>query len=99
MRRLGESGIVGEFAHQTRTLAVFRVSDWFSGSRHHPQLQVVAKPRRSGGTGRRAGLKIRWAQALEGSSPSSGIHLRDRASWLDPVSVPILCPLFPQGGL
>src|SRR5215211_4087005 len=32
----------------------------------------VAVPRRSGGIGRRAGLKIRWVQARVGSSPTSG---------------------------
>ena len=30
---------------------------------------------RSGGTGRRAGLKIRWEQSLGGSSPPSGITI------------------------
>src|SRR3970040_1171371 len=31
--------------------------------------------RRSGGTGRRAGLKIPWPQGREGSTPSSGTSL------------------------
>ena len=31
-------------------------------------------PRRDGGTGRRAGLKIPWASAREGSTPSPGTH-------------------------
>jgi hypothetical protein len=34
---------------------------------------VLLPPRRSDGTGRRAGLKIRCPQGREGSSPSSGI--------------------------
>ncbi len=43
LRTPGESGIVGEFAHQTRTLAVFEVSGRFSGTRQHPMQQVVTK--------------------------------------------------------
>jgi hypothetical protein len=35
------------------------------------------RTRRSGGTGRRAGLKIRWPQGRVGSTPSSGTNFKD----------------------
>ena len=38
-----------------------------------PDGVAWCRSRRSGGTGRRAGLKIRWEQSLGGSSPPSGI--------------------------
>ena len=45
---------------------------------------------RSGGTGRRAGLKIRWPQGRVGSTPSSGTNLpskplRDRMLSAEPT--------------
>jgi hypothetical protein len=39
--------------------------------------------RRSGGTGRRAGLKIRWPSGREGSTPSFGIAAQKLSSALD----------------
>src|SRR5438876_6467577 len=38
-----------------------------------PDPATVAWPSRSGGTGRRAGLKIRWGKPRVGSSPTFGI--------------------------
>ena len=46
-------------------------------------------PRRDGGTGRRAGLKIPWASAREGSTPSPGTSddatLDDEVAAVEPV--------------
>ena len=38
-------------------------------------MHYIGNLRRSGGTGRRAGLKIPWPQGREGSTPSSGTRL------------------------
>src|SRR4030042_1962300 len=38
-------------------------------------MHRIGNLRRSGGTGRRAGLKIPWPQGREGSTPSSGTSL------------------------
>ena len=53
----------------------------------------VRSTRRSGGTGRRAGLKIRWAQALVGSNPTSGILSSPARSLLFRPCGPALAPL------
>src|SRR3990172_4858264 len=39
------------------------------------KMHCIGNLRRSGGTGRRAGLKIPWPQGREGSTPSSGTSL------------------------
>src|SRR5436305_8416971 len=53
----------------------------FHGLMQAPTAATVAL-RRSGGTGRRAGLKIRWGQLRVGSSPTFGTPPRNRlAPW------------------
>ena len=46
-------------------------------------------PRRDGGTGRRAGLKIPWASAREGSTPSPGTHTTRPSTTRSPRVEPI----------
>jgi hypothetical protein len=44
LRKPGESGIVGEFAHQTRTLAVFGLLDWLNVTRYHLTTKASYNP-------------------------------------------------------
>jgi hypothetical protein len=54
-----------------------------SVGRGHVIFSLLA---RSGGTGRRAGLKIRWPQGRVGSTPSSGTILLDEKYFADFLS-------------
>ena len=86
----GSIGCQGAWSSHRRTRAPRRTS------RTRRTLCWRGVRRESGGTGRRAGLRIRWPRALRGSTPPFASIVRFAHAGIDPFRVSLRQRLNPQ---